>query len=630
MLSPAHKKTRAVGACVPCARKKRKVKCFRIPHLNRVPEKHPAKESAVLTSLQCDQAEPRCSQCSKHDDVCEKRKFKPWFGPRRRCDASLPHKNGQIDEALFRKKAVSDSPMSSQDTREAPGSKLRSSAQRLQADNLRPAQSSSPGEQSGPWYSMPIEPEKKCVHHECHRCGRLLTSSSVNHDHLEQFVIQITSPEQCARDGEDIARINDTTDSSQPQNRSVTGFATGPTRLLAQSPILIDSALQQFLWSYYVDLVRDRIVCFEAEGFPACSDFQDPFTALIPRMVLSDRSLQASAFYLATMQWNQRHERAALHTLPELFLQRATQGLISISSHATDTQTVLIVIATAVHLYLSDSIRHRNFLELARSAAAFLADRLSSSKRSEESDYQTIMSFLRWVDISTLCSLRPPPILTKERTHRLLELGPYELGQSRMFEFDRWSCHPIYAFSIHLVNPLLKLGRLSQMLHHHIISSDGEAVGSEHKNMEEEINELEKNIIHATDKFETIQNTGSADSASQISLNRAMHCATLLLFYARLKRLPFTAALIRRYVRQIVDEVLLIRTDTRASNAVLFPLGVAGCEAVDASIRLAIEERIKLHTGLQTTYGLQKALQQIWSKRDEEPGLLWPAWQEKG
>jgi hypothetical protein len=97
--------------------------------------------------------------------------------------------------------------------------------------------------------------------------------------------------------------------------------------------------------------------------------------------------------------------------------------------------------------------------------------------------------------------------------------------------------------------------------------------------------------------------------------------------YTRVKKLPFTAPLVRQQVRIVLHRLSKIDAAQRVKGATLFPLFVSGCEAVDEQVRVRILEELR---SLESTFAHPQdrtsALQHVWHIRDSQPGLVWPQW----
>ncbi|KAH7377853.1 fungal-specific transcription factor domain-containing protein [Pyrenochaeta sp. MPI-SDFR-AT-0127] len=573
MLSLTGKKRRAGGACAPCTRKKRK----------------------------CDHAEPRCSQCIRHNDSCEKRTFKHWQGSNNR--RARHSQNSHFRDHQTSTLTLLQEPDPVDES--SPHAHQSESEEHVTTESFEGVFDVS----DWAWVLTPpsCEPEDN-------RPGISVQVAETLELIQDALQAEDASVEEIRRPEYEVHDVS----LLQPSTLRLMELAVWPDDLA-------QSSLERLLWHHFLFLSDDRLLCFDLENVTHEIHFQNPFFTIIPRMALSSAPLRAAILCFSATIYKSQNPNASPRIIPEHFLQRAIQSLIRLATDTTDIEDLLTVTATGIFLYLCDVRSSHNLLELSRSAAAYLADRVSNTTFSSEPAYQTVMSLLRWADISTLCSLRPWDRCLKEETHQMIEMREHELQQNFSVDFGNWISHPIFAFSVHLVNPLLRLGRIIQLQSCRTQTPQSE---EEHHNeeMDKRIASLEEDILNATDMFQDSQGVGTGDPTALLSLNRAMHDAALLLFYTRLRCLPFTAPLIRHYVEQIVEQILLIKLDSHASNAVLFPLVVAGCEAVDLIARKAIKDRIQQHNGIVSTERHILALHRIWTLRDADPGLRWPEW----
>jgi hypothetical protein len=418
---------------------------------------------------------------------------------------------------------------------------------------------------------------------------------------------------------------------SSPVKSAKAGFSLCIVDLGPWPRDLSEPTSRRFLWNYFLEICHKGFLCIDAQDLEPQVVFQDPLSALLLEMALCNEPLRAAVLCFSAKQLEIKYGSVAPTLSSDELFREASHSLVALGTHLIDARGLLLVVTTAVLLYLCDDRGGTNFLGLARSAAAYLIEYTSNSPLAKEPSYQTIMALLRWTDISALCSLRPGEESFNKKTHQLIELPDHELKQEFSTVFNGWISHPVFAFSARLVNPLLRLGRMLQLQLGPWRQSDHETLSLPlNDNREKELAQLEEDILIAVDAFRSAKKNKPKDSATLLHLNEAMHLAAQLLFYSRLKRLPFTTPLIRCYVNQIVVEISFIGVQSRVSEALLFPLFTAGCEAIDSITRSAIEQRMQLHQGLQTSRQLRIVLKQIWAVRDAEPDLRWPEWIEKG
>ena len=395
-----------------------------------------------------------------------------------------------------------------------------------------------------------------------------------------------------------------------------------PERLACSSAHITKSLPQRFLWNFFLEFSQETFTCFDSKDTSRFPAFQNPFGSLIPRMAVSSGCLRAAILCFSGMQYTLRTYGGALALRDETFYSRAIFCLIS---NSAETESLLPTITAGLFLHFCDQENKQNFLDVARSAAAYLADLVDNGYHPPSIEFQIVISLLRWTDISTLCSLRSVDTFIDENIHRRIELRQQEIINLDCSHLNGWINHPVFPFSTHLINPLLRLGRLIQYT-----TFQRSYAGATISNVEQNISQLEEDILSAVDVFRASQVTTRADCEPLTHLNAAMHSATLLLFYSRLKKMPFTATLVRQCVQELVNHVELISIGSPPCNGIFFPLIVAGCEAVDLTSRCVILNRIGNHYNIQNSEECTTSLQRIWAIRDAEPGLLWPAWRDKG
>jgi hypothetical protein len=122
------------------------------------------------------------------------------------------------------------------------------------------------------------------------------------------------------------------------------------------------------------------------------------------------------------------------------------------------------------------------------------------------------------------------------------------------------------------------------------------------------------------------------DPEDFLHVHEAMHAATFILFYTRLRGMPFIAQLIRRHVTKVRTEDALVAAESLSSRALVFTLFIVGCEAVDSGMRELVLQRTlecRDYAVIQMRK-LGKQLEKIWRTRDNEPGQTWFQSTKKG
>ncbi|KAK1511206.1 uncharacterized protein CCOS01_14968 [Colletotrichum costaricense] len=396
-------------------------------------------------------------------------------------------------------------------------------------------------------------------------------------------------------------------------------------------PDMLASPEKRFLWQYFLHITKDGLLCLDEKELSRFHGSQDPFIATIPQMAICDESLRSSIFCFAAFQYNASQHGGDFQQLVRDCSRKASLALkaqpYSDQSWSQSwTLHVFSKIACGIflHHFGQGDTETSEYLDSAGALVAGFYKRPQSFSNLLSPIVQLVLSMLRWTVISTVCSFQSSQTLTNNKIYQYLEMREEEVAHNYSPSFRDWLNHPIYAFSPRLVNPLLRLAKLldiqkSQWAVNQYSWSD--------KTMGNEMIQLEEELLMARDVDLDRCQTHTADPKELRSLNEAMHAATFLLFYVRLKGMPFTAPLVRKKVQVIVFEVGKIPVASRVSHAVLFPLFIAGCEAVEEQARRAILERLRTPRGL--TYNRKDvclSLEHVWQVRDLDPGLRWPDW----
>ncbi|KAG5747447.1 hypothetical protein H9Q72_007230 [Fusarium xylarioides] len=146
------------------------------------------------------------------------------------------------------------------------------------------------------------------------------------------------------------------------------------------------------------------------------------------------------------------------------------------------------------------------------------------------------------------------------------------------------------------------------------------------------VDELEEELLIVQHADHEVIRNHPGDPQDILHVNQAMHAAATIAFYTRLRDVPFTSTLIRKSVAEVQREALCVEPDSLSSRALVFSLYIAGCEAVDGSMREMISGRIsecKDYAALKTE-DIRSQLSQIWDIRDRNPGFTWLQWSEQG
>jgi hypothetical protein len=373
---------------------------------------------------------------------------------------------------------------------------------------------------------------------------------------------------------------------------------------------------RQFLWQYFLHSIETRALC----------------VTTIPSIAMTHSTLRKAVLCFSRFQYNELQCRVDSDHAIWAGWRRACDDLRAQLAQLQEGDAwgflVMISACTFLHWCAPDR-RDASLLQLAaRLATVFLKEHRSSANIPTVYR-ESIMTSFRWTTVSTLCSLQPPSSVLDDEACNAIELDHREVVQNYSSSFNSWVSHPIYAFSARLVNPLLRIGWLAEMQ----LSSRSDDDGASDAVLESKISILEDMLLQARKvDLEVITSPeGAADPTAVSSLNEAMHAASVILFYTRFRSLPFTAPLIRRQVKIVVEEIRRTRINSRVSFATIFPLFIAGCEAVDSDAREIIKDRLPAPKGFFfDPTDVVAALEHIWEIRDLQPGLTWPHWVDLG
>lgn len=393
---------------------------------------------------------------------------------------------------------------------------------------------------------------------------------------------------------------------------------------------MLASPERRFLWQYFLSIAEADFLCLDWEDVGHFYGFQHPYVTTLPHMALSNDSLRGAIFCFAASQYQLRHGQFEFESTRGWAGSEAALALRSqITKQSDDDSSLLSMVSAATLLHYFGTERH-DYLRMAAKLVALFLSRSKLRSSSSTSFPEIALTEFRWSVISTLCSLQQPTAPLGDQTCRLIEMGEYEIKQKYSQAFQSWVSHPIFTFSPRLVNPLLRIG---QLLEKQLLQLDDKDAQELDLAWSARVAEAEEMLLHARecDVNASKSALGSADPAAVLALNESMYAAGAILLYARIHGLPFTAPFIRRQTQIVSDEIAKIPSNSRVSFAIVFPLFIAGCEAVEQQTRIAITERLREPKGIAFDRGdLVGALHHIWEIRDLNPGLPWPHWVKKG
>ncbi|EXJ83063.1 hypothetical protein A1O1_06681 [Capronia coronata CBS 617.96] len=593
-MPPAGKHHRGQGACTECVRRKRK----------------------------CDEKRPACSLCRQHNRVCQPRIFKQWKGLSGRRSKS-PNNNlqGLIKLEDFATTSVlSFSP------------KSESNLTDLVNPQLSPSLSSATS--YTPVFVPDVVLEASSGSHEY--------GSWPSYDPVTEPIFGVEAQKQPIGIVEDLENDQDYQQESPTsqvttfeQAHSDKFFPEFRTSLVANPPPLpndiLDSHRNKFLWSYFVAHGIKMFLCWDPHKVDIDGAPPEPFTKVFGSMAFQSKPLRLAAMGLSAFLQGTKTQTPALRVVSSNLGRLASQALCS--EHRvlpTNTHSLLQIIATAILLFLSDPQWSTSMLQLARSTAAYMLGQETRNNVIEDEYFEVVMALLRWCDICAHFSLLQSVEMSDDYIHRSIEFQEREQQASISRTFKSWIINPLYTFSTRWINPMLRLGRLTRL--RQTAKKLGFSTPDEY--LEKQIDELEEELLLARNEDLKACSSLWNDLPDLLLLNEAMHSATVLLFYTRLRDLPWSTPFVRRHVDIICDQTEQISPESQSSNNILFPLYVAGCEAVDVGKREQIANRLSRLPATGYWFNqetkLVSSLRHVWAIRDNSPGTTWIDWSHQG
>lgn len=382
-----------------------------------------------------------------------------------------------------------------------------------------------------------------------------------------------------------------------------------------------DSPERAMLWQYFVEFSSRQFQCW---GVDNAGESYDPLAVLLLSMAASDAPLRlaALAFSAATYQDTQQPGKPVVPALT--LYHEAVDALTSRRDELpAGLDSFLPALAAFLLLYrvegAGDEPRTK-LLSLAGSASTCMQS-LHPHEHQQDMRCQVLMALLKWTEICTHASLfATMPAVPGHSYRTLSDFNFVEEPVNLSPDFEDWITHPIYAFSRRMVGPLLQIGRLVQQRRLCETWPFG---------VEAELSALEEDLLQAYDHdVEASSILPVKDPGDVLHVNEAMHAAAFIMYYTRLKDMPLTAPLIRRSVSKVQREAASVHPDSLSSRALFFPLFVAGCEAVDGSVRELIVERVLSSRRFAEAQPskIVDCLRRVWEIRDQGPGLSWMEW----
>lgn len=426
---------------------------------------------------------------------------------------------------------------------------------------------------------------------------------------------------------------------------------------------LLKSTVRRLLWDYFVNRASQIFLCWEPDDAHLDKRYNDPYKETLPAVAMENGPLMLASLALSAFHCAGGGRSRDDNSLITSLMLEASQSLAASRWDGPQTfKQLLATVGTASLLYLLNPTSYSDMLPLSRSAALCLMTN-PKWQNVKETSYQAIMQIFRWGDICAQCSLKRYVPIPDEHMQLRLELQENERAACLSSSYAGWFVHPLYAFAEDLITPLRRTAWLIRLRQQGrvmptqatetpddpCLDQHFQNTGTTNANDTFEISkdrfdnfvEEVEQMIHATSsKVRLAQyqsDCGTEMSAPDLRtdlnhLATAIDSAIMILFYTRLKDIPWTTNLIRFHVRNVVDNLCNIPAGSRCSNGVVFPLYVAGLEAVDLGNRSMIINRMKHLPGiwLQREAQLVASLQTVWKLRDADPGAVWKSWIHQG
>ncbi|EEU33829.1 uncharacterized protein NECHADRAFT_89085 [Fusarium vanettenii 77-13-4] len=565
---------RRMGACLQCSQRKRK----------------------------CDHKHPRCSQCLKRGQICEPKTFRSFtpsaFNTARWTEgllgsslASEPNRDGETELSHAQRTPLStlDTPVPTPDGHQKD---LTEAGHDLCETPIRPSAYS---------YFTLGHPSQATNH----------TSSPPGLGHIPDAwydnSISITAF---------LSELHDSAkDTSNEGNITPNGMAVAipeffplevsPSQLYCPMPWpddMLASPERRFLWQYFLSAAETDFLCLDWEDVGHLYAYQHPYVTNLPHMALSNAALRGAILCFSAAQYQLRFEREDFIVTKSVTCSEAVRSMeLQLSSTTRDESNLLSIVYAATLLY-SFGPERRDYLRIASQLVIEFLARWKPETNASKSYPEITLTEYRWTVISTLCSLQKPNPALGDRICHMIEMGDDEIEQKYSNAFQSWVSHPIYTFSPRLVNPLLRIGRLLQS---QLSQLDAGADHEPPPTWESRVVEAEEILLQARERDANVSESAldGADPVAVVALNESMYAASSILLYARIHGLAFTAPFIRRQTRIVVDEISKIQPTSHVSYAIVFPLFIAGCEAVEPQVRDVVKQRLREPRGVSYNRG---------------------------
>ena len=586
-----------------------------------------------IDSLQCDQKQPRCSQCERKSETCSLQVFKI-----KTVRLSQPQPQPRTSSRRSRDASLLQS------------TKAKSLPLNINANYVTPSLVTNPTPDRDGFATGDCTLRQ--VNSRCSGRDEEPSPGDILEEISDQTPVTVdeTIPAPTERD------------SLATSTRGVPVFQPSRARSVLPSD-LSQSTTRRFLWDYFVNRASQIFLCWEPNDAQLDKTYNDPYADSLPALAVEDGPMRSASLALSAFHYTGGGGDYLNNSMIASLMLEASQALAA-SRWVTplNPKQLLATVGTASLLYLLDPDSYADMLPLSRSAALCLTSNSECHDRREVS-YQVVMQIFRWADICAQCSLLWYVPIPDESTHLRLELRADEQAARLPRSYAGWFVHPLYAFAEDLISPLRRIAWLIRVRQQGNIVAAGATTTSGDTPVQANVQDLqaqdadgnptilqdrfgalveeaEQLIRTASSKVRLDQfhsNSSIPEDAPDLRTNlnhlaSAIHSAVVILFFTRLRDTPWTATNIRFHVRNVSEHLGNIETESRFSNGVVFPLYVAGLEAVDLENRLTIIKRMKRLRGIwsQREEHLIDSLQHVWEIRDQDPGAVWNSWVHQG
>ncbi|KAM0705446.1 hypothetical protein Q7P35_008236 [Cladosporium inversicolor] len=397
---------------------------------------------------------------------------------------------------------------------------------------------------------------------------------------------------------------------------------------------LLESVEMGFLWNYFLNQTIRDIFCLNLKEAGQGTFDVDLYCTNLPQLAFTNRPLLLACLALSGFSYDCHFRVCKFGVKAGRRADEAERSLQEILCKipSISTKELLAGICLAQLLVMLDlkSSKHLQLLDTLgklRKMVRALATRTHQVTGLQSEFFNVVIKMFTFLEIMSGISLgssRPVDAVSDwedgdESGHNAtLDWQDRVLVSSSAVVVD-----PILAFSTRLVAPFRTLGKLIRW-RAELLDDEGMV------NLQRRADQLEEQLLLALDADTTQRLAGSQDLSELVEVNFAYHCAAQILFYARLRGQPWTSSFIRRKVKDVIVSAEAVEQNSRTSSALLPPLFIAGCEAVDSEVRQNIKTRL---FGLGTSFNdiprIAEILTQVWIVRDEDPTLDWVSWLSK-